>query len=431
MKKLISLFLALALCLGMGAAALADGGVELPDAAEFLSDWLEDYGVTVRLVKQTQSGAIIGVENVQDTWTMLNKAANGVDLMLQLYHFELISNLDPVGWMQTGDAEFLYAYTGSASVGTLDYSANDRQSSVYVYVTDDNDLVDGVAVEITVADGITMLSSGTGAVTETAAETAAETDVSGSGDNILPDAWAFFNEEVTHSDKLIPNGRRSAFFLDENAAPACYEYMDLLMSGRFGVTLTDTWEKSNGGSRTVYYLFDYPGAGPEREVSTSFNNQDVSADMTVEIDDWGNVGWCHMFIRFSDALTVVDTGDRSTVTGLRNWGNTKSTGPMGSAISESDDSSSEGGGSYYDDDDDDIFSYGSERKKCNYCNGYGSRDCLTCGGKGYIEEYVSVPNYSGSTLGPMGGWEHHDCPNFNCHNGQVDCSFCGGDGWID
>ena len=51
--------------------------------------------------------------------------------------------------------------------------------------------------------------------------------------------------------------------------------------------------------------------------------------------------------------------------------------------------------------------------------------------KGYIEEHVSVPSYSGSTFGSNSGWERHDCPNSLCHNGEVDCTACGGDGWID
>ena len=426
MKKLVSLFLALALCLGMGAAALADGGVELPDVVGYLSLWLEDYGVTVELVKQDGFGTMIGIENVQDVQTVRDKVRDGLDLMFQLSGFQQIDR-EALG-AGPSEREHLYAYTGSASVGTVQDSMG-IEGNVYVDLSDDVDLVDGLAVVILMGDGISMKSSDTGTV----AETAAETDVSSSGDNILPDAWAFFNEEVNHSDQIETNGRSAHFSLASEDRAACYAYIDLLLSGRFGLTLTDTWEKSYGGSaKTVYYVFDCPGTGADKEITRSLDDRNVSADLTVKIEDWQNVGWCEMYIHFSDALTVADTGDRCTVTDLTEWYPQDSAGPMGSAASEPDSSSSGGGGSYYDyDDDDDIYSYGSERKKCNYCNGHGSRTCGTCNGKGYIEEYISVPNYSGSTLGPMGGWEHHDCPNINCDHGQVDCGFCGGDGWID
>ena len=64
--------------------------------------------------------------------------------------------------------------------------------------------------------------------------------------------------------------------------------------------------------------------------------------------------------------------------------------------------------------------------KCTYCNGKGTRDCLTCDGKGYVEYSGYVPNYGGG-----GGGSYHerkDCPNIFCNNGQVDCPFCGGTG---
>ena len=61
----------------------------------------------------------------------------------------------------------------------------------------------------------------------------------------------------------------------------------------------------------------------------------------------------------------------------------------------------------YDDDDDD------RREKCSICGGDGKRDCLTCGGSGYV-------GY---------GSDRHACTSFNCRGGDVDCWTCGGDGW--
>lgn len=428
MKKLVSLFLALALCLSLGASALADGGVEIPDVTQFLSAWLEDYGVTVELVKQDGFGTMIGIENVQDMQTVRDKTLSGLDLMFQMSGFQKVDR-EALG-AEPSEREYLYAYTGSASVGTVqDYGGT--EGNVYVDLSDDVDLVDGLTVVIIIGEGISMKSSGT----DTGAGTTAAADAPAAGtDNILPDAWAFFNGEVKHNDQLETNGRSAHFSLVSADRAACYAYVDLLQSGRFPLTLTDTWEKSYGGSaKTVYYVFDCPNTGADQQITRSLDDRKVSADLTVKIEDWQNVGWCEMYIHFSDALTVADTGDRCTVTGLTEWYPQDSDGPMGSAAAQPDSSSSAGGGSHHDNDDDiyNIYNYGSERKKCNYCDGHGSRDCLTCGGKGYIEEYISVPNYSGSTLGPMGGWEHHDCPNINCDHGQVKCNFCDGDGWLD
>lgn len=65
--------------------------------------------------------------------------------------------------------------------------------------------------------------------------------------------------------------------------------------------------------------------------------------------------------------------------------------------------------------------------RCTYCNGTGTRSCNTCGGKGYKEDRITTPKYPGSS---SGGTKvvRKNCPNSLCHGGQVDCSFCGGDG---
>ncbi len=66
--------------------------------------------------------------------------------------------------------------------------------------------------------------------------------------------------------------------------------------------------------------------------------------------------------------------------------------------------------------------------RCTFCGGSGTRSCLTCGGSGYKTDYVSVPNYSGSTSGSGSGYVTKKCPSVTCRNGRVNCSYCGGDG---
>ena len=431
MKKLVSLFLALALCLGLGAAALADGEVELPDAAQFLSAWLEDHSATVELIGQDRFGTVaIAIENVQDMQTIYEKTLSGLDLLFQMNDFQRISGEDQ--WSEVSDiGEYLYAYTGSASLGTLEDSEG-TEGNVFVVLMTGGEHVDGIEVRIVMGDGISMKLSGT----DTDAGTAAAADVPASGaDNILPDAWAFFHGEVNHEDKLITNGRLAYFGLEWEDRQACYEYIDLLQSGRFGFTLTDTWEGSDR-HKTVYCVFDYPGAGPDQEVTREVDDRNVSGDLIVEFKDWGNDLWCDLRISFSDALAVVDTGDRCTDTELRDFyigisGHVD--GPMGSGASESDSSSSAGGGSHDDDDDDDDYTPHTPKpeqkmkQKCYKCNGDGDVECSQCDGAGGKWIYDSVPNYSGEGYTTTRTWQR--CSKCS-GTGEMTCPICHGEGTI-
>lgn len=68
-----------------------------------------------------------------------------------------------------------------------------------------------------------------------------------------------------------------------------------------------------------------------------------------------------------------------------------------------------------------------EPQLCPRCDGAGSIMCLYCDGTGVREEYVSIPNYTG---GSIGAWQTVNCPNPQCINGLIMCTTCGGDGWI-
>ena len=106
--------------------------------------------------------------------------------------------------------------------------------------------------------------------------------------------------------------------------------MDLLENGGFGLTLTDTvgQEWSNGDS-THYYFFDCPGqdVAPVEDYVPDVRD-DVSGAVLLQINDWPSYGWCDVIIQYSEDLTVVDTGDRSSVTGLVDQGEALA-GPMG------------------------------------------------------------------------------------------------------
>ena len=331
--------------------------------------------------------------------------------------------------------EACYTYTGGESVGTVrgSYSLTRCNLTVCLMLPQDGDGViellwgDGFPMDIAPYDtGIERVyymtdSEDVGEIVSTdAAETVstpAPTPVT-SGDGILPDAHAFFNGELIHTEEDITNGTKAVFSVKQEYAAAMYEYVDLLNSGRFGLTLTKSWDTDAGGGKTSYYLFDCGSIGEDRQLKDYADGAYRYGDVILQINNWPRYGGCSLGIDFSDDLTVADTGDRCSITGLVDDTENGFSGPMGGGYS------SPGGGIDWDDDDD------GGRTRCTHCNG-GTRTCLTCDGKGYIEEYVSVPNYSGSTFGSNSGWERHDCPNSLCHDGEVDCNYCGGDGWID
>ncbi len=153
---------------------------------------------------------------------------------------------------------------------------------------------------------------------------------------VIPDAWAFFNEEATHEDENVENGVQSDFWFDIDGVDAAYEYVELLQSGDFDLELVEEKEQgySDGGG-TYRYYFSYTG---DEDVSP-VQNYNIDRDdvaMAVKINDFPDMGWCEVVIWFSDDLIVADTGDRSTVTGISDRHEALE-GPMGGKGSRSGD----------------------------------------------------------------------------------------------
>ncbi len=240
-------------------------------------------------------------------------------------------------------------------------------------------------------------------------------------DNILPDAHAFFNGELTHSEESITNGTHAVFSIKQAYASAAYEYADLLQSGRFGLTLTKSWDTDAGGGKSSYYLFDCGSIGEDQQIKDYADGAYRYGDVILQINDWPRYGWCEIAIRFSDGLTVADTGDRCTISGIVDHLEHGVSGPMGGG-SSGDDSS--GGGIDWDDDDDGGTSL---RIACPKCHGDGEVECSQCDGDGGKWVYDSVPNYSGHSDTTAKTWE--SC--FKCGgDGEVTCPKCHGDRYI-
>ena len=216
---------------------------------------------------------------------------------------------------------------------------------------------------------------------------------------VIPDAFAFFNQEVSHSDELQGRMMQCNFIFDPDHIAAAYEYMDLLQNGGFGLVQTGS---SEGTTRdTMYYAFDYTGSGSVNKISAG----KMTGAVIVQVNDFYMYGFCDFFIYYSTDMTVADTGDRCSVTGLVDWRNySKSTGPMGSGAAEGGGGSSGGGLSLGSGTD-----YGSSLE-CSFCHGSG--DCSTCGGDGYLWSSAA------------------DTENRMCYScsGSGNCSHCGGTG---
>lgn len=345
MKRRLSLVLALALCLVLGAPALAADEPALPDPAAWLGS----------MAKQVETGRDeLQCELV--TCELAEGAANAVmgylDLLLDArFHLELTGKittnwgtLKHYGFRYTGDSGAVSTDEHLVSVqygrgklelhyptGFILTDGGDRFDPSVSYQEPDGYDANAAALE-TAADIFGELDATpvptsapvTPAPTAASAPAADSAAVSGP---VIPDAWAFFNQEVTHEDEKIENGTRSLFQFDPAHAAAAYEYVELLQNGGFGLTLTDTFRRDRSQGGTYHYIFDCPGRDVA-QIRDHFDGAYRSGAVILQINDWPDYGWCDVVIRFSEDLTVTDAGDRSSVTGLADRMEALS-GPMG------------------------------------------------------------------------------------------------------
>lgn len=414
MKRPLALLLALALCLGLGGAAMAsadDGDLYEPQA--WFGDWADAYELAYWDYADdvNSTGLILHFSSQPEAGLQLFTVY--ADRLRENGELREDSRLTYESDYGGYDQEVCYTYAGPKDVGSVTSLLGGTRCDLFL----DSMWVDEdfLCLVVTWGDGFPMRVDmdeldylpGDPGTTEPADA------------GILPDAWAFFNREVTHGDMEIDNGKRAVFRFEPDGVSAAYEYASLLQSKRFGLKLTDAWSDGSGGDMTHYYIFDYGGAGEDAEVESYAGGDLRYGDVILRIDDWPGQGWCEVSICFSDALTVADTGERSYVTGLRDTGSGGSTGPMGSAASDSAGGSptprpSSSGGSPASGSTSSAghWEWRTVEKdcpacvggRCPVCNGTGTyrlygeavpcdRYCSACDGRGTYtqQEYVYVP----------------------------------------
>ena len=332
MKKLLSLLLALALCLGLGANALASTATEdLFRPQAWFGHWADDYELINWDYYDDEGalGLILGFRSEPEAALQLFLAY--ADRLSESDSLQEMSRLKYESDYGEYDQEACFTYMGRSNVGSVTSLLGGTPCELtldQVWLSDGYPRIviawgDGFPMEIDL-DEIDILSADVEPVSDPPAPAAADT-VSGP---VIPDAWAFFNEEVTHEDESIENGMQAVFVFDQDHVAAAYEYVDLLENGGFGLTLTGTMikDRSKGGGYYDYY-FDSDGLD-EGLLEPSARGAPETCAVHVHINDWPDSGLCELAIRFSAGLTVVDTGDRSSVTGLVDLREYKS-GPMG------------------------------------------------------------------------------------------------------
>lgn len=228
----------------------------------------------------------------------------------------------------------------------------------------------------------------------------------------LPDPGVFLSCGTTESGaikKINGKGHYVSYDFDISAREVAEEYVALLLDSRFKLkkyNYSGMDSFSYEGTDYVSYRFDYIGSSPDVEEISDIGGKDYPGDVFLLINYYGNEGRVGLSLSYSDGFTLLDTGDRASVTPEDLSGNpVNGTGSSGSSPS---------------------YSSSGTQVKCYKCHGNKTIECSRCGGKGGKWIYDnSVPNYSGRSSTTSKTWER--CSKCN-GTGSMTCTACGGSG---
>lgn len=223
----------------------------------------------------------------------------------------------------------------------------------------------------------------------------------------LPDMAAFFNGQVAvtmgrYRTESYGTANSMSATLDTLDFDALQEYLELLMNTRYGFVWTHHVEDLIRSTATCYdtYSLLYYGGGQVSTVDESVGHE--SGNVLVLIGRDFRTGVMNVNVVYPNEFAVVDPGWHTSFNDITDRSGGAPAAPgSGATVTPSTGS------------------------RCTYCNGTGHRICISCHGLGTVTYTGSVPNYG------AGGGSYSvtkRCPNDRCHDGFVDCAFCGGDG---
>ena len=369
------------------APVLAEDDVTLPSIMSFANYELEPEGEKDR----------DGYTTVfYDLWRDDAFTQEYLDLLTQNYHFSLRSSglyKDENDSYLGGAIIYYLDYTGTAPI--VGFSDNDSTLGE-IHDVDLQITVKKTGFAIHFADGLVWTD------TDDRSVIFADPIVPPDADYILPSIESFSNYQLWPKEEHEKDGYTILFYDLKRDDTFVQEYVDLLTEQyHFSLRLTAPYRAGvddNYFAGADVYYFDYTGTEPIVGFTSKATDvegvHDVEVAMVIRKNGFS--------INFADGLAWLYTDEYSTVFGG----------------SEPQQPPKDGG--YEGDDDDDRR----------------PRRCAVCSGKGYTEEYVSTPNYSGSGSSSStervrcfscGGDGEDDC--YACRgSGEKDCPSCGGSG---
>lgn len=460
MKRLVSLLLAMAVCLGLGGTALAaeNGGPALPrlDTALGICENYElsvnDEYVAYGMDSFQCASATVALGDIDRAFGYIQLLRDGPFQLEMTYCDELVYEPGTTAYL----AAFDYAGGGDAGIlppGGVPVGGG-QALGVMIYPDQEAGTADILAV---CGRGFSFTDSWDGdeAAPEEVMEEAppepvvAQATAPAAEGAVLPDPVVFFHESVEYMT-YYHDYSYVYIALKAGSRGAMEEYIAHLREERFGLTLLRDFEESSTGYDSIHhYVFDYTGPADvpavnwaeELSYKDESRTQVGTGDLWIEMrskdaSDGGSIE-CTLQISYAnDAFSFADFGGRSTGTDLyfAGWfGQSTCTGPVTAdrfdrPESETEGGSSDGSGSY---ESSGIATDDRERTKmrvpCTKCHGSGEVDCSRCGGDKGRWVYDSVPDYSGHGNTTVRTWE--SCSK--CYGtGQVTCPVCDGDRYV-
>ena len=351
MKRWISLLLALAVCLGLGGAALAstdDGDLYEPQA--WFGDWADAYELAYwdYAGDENSTGLILHFSSQPEAGLQLFQVY--ADRLRENGELREDSRLMYDSDCGDYDQEVCYTYVGPEDVGPVTSLLGEKQCELFLdSLWMDEDLL---AVVVTWGDGFPMrvdmdgldylpgdpgtTGGGSGSVTYDANSTYLPS----------PDAW-FDGQLARDEDTDAYGGHLVSYKMDLEDLPAVEAYVKLLAEDRrFQLEMADSSEEDfteHAGQKYYSSYFRYTGSASTGTVD--YNERVPDCAVAVAYSEDFDQGTCSMTVCYASEFTLVDDGDRCGLDVTDRLGGSASSSGGSSFRSDGGSSSGSGGGS--------------------------------------------------------------------------------------